>query len=172
MGRGGTIDEVWNLGTMFAQLARRSTRMLINGIFKQPRILVVVPDVLSKFSKIGNVFFFGFYWGWLIISVWETEPKSKATTVNYFAWRHYWSIEEWEQWFSKTIRQNRMGFSYNFSWSSQVWLLVPPFFPNVSVTTAVTACNVGVFKKTWLHLDFIFQSQKSIPNVNQVFSLV
>ena len=58
MGRGGTIDEVWNLGTMFAQLARRSTRMLINGIFKQPRTLVVVPDVLSKFSKIGNVFFF------------------------------------------------------------------------------------------------------------------
>ena len=37
---------------------RRSTRMLVSGIFKQPGILVVVPDVLSKFSKIGNVFFF------------------------------------------------------------------------------------------------------------------
>ena len=32
--------------------------MLVSGIFKQPEILVVVPDVLSKFSKIENVFFF------------------------------------------------------------------------------------------------------------------
>ena len=56
-GEGGTIDEVWNLGTMFSQLARRSTRMLVSGIFKQPRILVVVSDVQGKFSMIGNVFF-------------------------------------------------------------------------------------------------------------------
>ena len=63
-GGGETIDEVWNLGTMFSQLAKRSTHMLVSGIFKQPEILVVVPDVLSKFSKIifiimiENVFFF------------------------------------------------------------------------------------------------------------------
>ena len=25
------------------------------------------------------------YWAWLIISLWEIEPKSKETTVNYFA---------------------------------------------------------------------------------------
>ena len=49
------IDEVWNLGTMFSQLARRSTGMLVNGVFKQPKTVVVAPDVLSKFSKLGNV---------------------------------------------------------------------------------------------------------------------
>ena len=52
-----TIDEAWNPGRMFSQLARGSTRMLVSGIFKQLRTFVVVPDVLSKFSKIGNVFF-------------------------------------------------------------------------------------------------------------------
>ena len=34
-----------------------------------------------------------FYWAWLIISVWENEPKLKETTVNHFALRHYWWIE-------------------------------------------------------------------------------
>ena len=53
---GGGIYEVWNAGTMFSQLAKRLIRMLVSGIFKQLRT-VVVPDVLSKFSKIGNVFF-------------------------------------------------------------------------------------------------------------------
>ena len=33
-------------------------RMLVSGIFKQLRTFVVVPDVLSKFSKIENLFFF------------------------------------------------------------------------------------------------------------------
>ena len=55
-GGGGGIYEVWNAGTMFSQLAKRLIRMLVSGIFKQLRT-VVVPDVLSKFSKIGNVFF-------------------------------------------------------------------------------------------------------------------
>ena len=32
--------------------------MLVSGIFKQLRTFVVVPDVLSKFSKIENLFFF------------------------------------------------------------------------------------------------------------------
>ena len=90
-----------------------------------------------------------FFWALLIISVWEIEPKTKETTVNYFALRHYWSIEEWEQWVSKTIRQNRMGFSYIFSWCCQVWLPAQPIFPSVSLISAVTAYNVGVFKKTW-----------------------
>ena len=58
-----------------------------------------------------------FYWAWLIISVWEKEPKLKETTVNHFALRHYWCIHvQWAQWVSKAIRQNRMGFSYIFSW--------------------------------------------------------
>ena len=33
-------------------------RMLVSGIFKQLRTFVVIPDVLSKFSKIENLFFF------------------------------------------------------------------------------------------------------------------
>ena len=59
VGRGRRIDKVCNLGTMPSQLAKRSTRMLASQwFFKQPGTFVVVPDVLSKFSKIGNVFFF------------------------------------------------------------------------------------------------------------------
>ena len=53
----GRIDEVWNLGTTFSQLAIK--RMLFSGIFKQLRTFVVVPNVFSKFSKIENLFFFG-----------------------------------------------------------------------------------------------------------------
>ena len=52
----GRSGEVWNLGTAFSQLAIK--RMLVSGIFKQLRTFVVVPDVMSKFSKIQNLFFF------------------------------------------------------------------------------------------------------------------
>ena len=48
-GGGKGIDEAWNLGTMFLQLAKRSTRMLVSGILKHLKTFVVVPDVLSKF---------------------------------------------------------------------------------------------------------------------------
>ena len=43
---------------MFSKLAKKSTCMLVSGIYKQLRTFIVVPDVLSKFSKIENVFFF------------------------------------------------------------------------------------------------------------------
>ena len=46
----GRIDEVWNLGTMFSQLAKRSTRMLVIGIFQELRAFVVVSDALGKES--------------------------------------------------------------------------------------------------------------------------
>ena len=36
-----------------------------------------------------------FFWAWLIILVWENEPKLKETTVNYFEFRHHQSIEEY-----------------------------------------------------------------------------
>ena len=39
MGKGGTTDEGWNLGTMFSQLARRSTRMLAKGLRSKPHLL-------------------------------------------------------------------------------------------------------------------------------------
>ena len=46
-----------------------------------------------------------------------------------------WSVYTWAQWVNKIARQNRMGFSYILSWSFQVWLLAPPFFPNVSTSS-------------------------------------
>ena len=41
---------------MFSQLAKRLTPMLVSGIFIKLRTFVDVPDVLSKFSKVENVF--------------------------------------------------------------------------------------------------------------------
>ena len=35
-----------------------TTHMLVSGIFRQLKIFVVVLDFLTKFSKIGSVFFF------------------------------------------------------------------------------------------------------------------
>ena len=35
-----------------------TTHMLVSGIFRQLKTFVVVLDVLTKFSKIGSVFFF------------------------------------------------------------------------------------------------------------------
>ena len=49
-GGGKRGNEVWNLGTMFSKLAKRSTRMLVRGIFKELRTFIVVPDVLGEFS--------------------------------------------------------------------------------------------------------------------------
>ena len=50
------IGEVWSQGTTFSRLSVR--RMLVSRIFKQLRTFVVVPGVLSKLSKIENLFFF------------------------------------------------------------------------------------------------------------------
>ena len=38
---------------MFSKLAKRSTRMLVSRAFK--RTFVIVPNVLIKFSRTGNV---------------------------------------------------------------------------------------------------------------------
>ena len=54
----GRFDEVWNLETMFSQLAKRSTRMQVSGIFKQLRTLVIVSDTLSKFLGRLGMFYF------------------------------------------------------------------------------------------------------------------
>ena len=85
MRRGRRIDEVCNLGTMFSQLAKRSTRMLVSSTLQYS----YCSWCFDHFSKVGNVFFFRwsawcrhqasveiiFYWAWLIISIWENEPK-------------------------------------------------------------------------------------------------
>ena len=46
-------DEVWNLGR-----CSQNTYAIVSCIFIQLRTFVVVPDVLSKYSKIGNAIFF------------------------------------------------------------------------------------------------------------------
>ena len=42
---------------MFSQVAMRSTRMLVSGIFKPLRTFVDLPDVSDPSWKIGNDFF-------------------------------------------------------------------------------------------------------------------
>ena len=130
---------------MFSQLSKRSTRMLISGIFKQLRIFVVVPDVSSKFSKVGNVLSqmkcmmsvsveIIFCWAWLIISIWENEPKlnDKLLPVK----GHHRSIEEYKRDNSESVKQHARTV-----WASLVSslelarydLLAPPFH---NVTTS------------------------------------
>ena len=46
-----------------------------------------------------------FFWAWLIILVWENEPKLKETTVNYFESRHHQSIEEYTRDNSESVDQ-------------------------------------------------------------------
>ena len=41
---------------MFSLLENRSTRMLVNSIFKRLETFLDAPDVLNGFSGIGNVF--------------------------------------------------------------------------------------------------------------------
>ena len=43
---------------LFSKLAKPSTSMLVSGIFRQLRTSVFILDALSKFSKIGDLFFF------------------------------------------------------------------------------------------------------------------
>ena len=145
----GRFDEVWNLETMFSQLAKRSTRMQVSGIFKQLRTLVIVSDTLSKFWEDWECFIFQiqcmvsvlveiiFYCAWLIILVWVNEPKPKETTVKYFALRHHRSIEECTRENGESLKQyTRIVLATEiFSWSCQVWLPAPKFFLNVSTTS-------------------------------------
>ena len=56
MGREGKNWRGLEPGDDVSQLEMK--RVLVSGIFKQLRIFVVVPDVLSEFSKIENLFFF------------------------------------------------------------------------------------------------------------------
>ena len=51
-GGGRRIDEVCNLGTMFSQLAKRSTRMLVSSTL-MVQVQVIVRDVLTIFQRSG-----------------------------------------------------------------------------------------------------------------------
>ena len=70
-----------------------TTRILVSGIFRQLTTFVAVLDVLTKFYEDREFFLLQrkcmmsalieiiFYWTWVIILVWENEPKLKETTV-------------------------------------------------------------------------------------------
>ena len=161
MRRGRRIDEVCNLGTMFSQLAKRSTRMLVSSTFKV-QVQVIVRD--DHFSKVGNVFFFRwsawcrhqasveiiFYWAWLIISIWENEPKLP----------HRFSLTFQHPLIKKVILyscSNLLRFFLTFSlwlyffsmiilWLEIHCVFLRFFLSFDSVTSVVTAYNVGVFK--------------------------
>ena len=110
----GRVDEVWNLGTTFSQLAIK--RMLVSGIFKQLRTFVVVPDeqifediepfLLQRKGAMSASVEILFFWAWLIILVWENEPKLKETTVNYFESGHHQSFEEYTRDNSELVNQD------------------------------------------------------------------
>ena len=84
-----------------------------------------------------------FFWAWLIILVWENEPKLKETTVNYFEFRHHSSIGEYTSDGSELVNQD-----VRIVWASLISSLevarydcLPHhFFPNVS-TSSVSRKN-------------------------------
>ena len=126
-----------------------------------------------------------FYWAWIVISVWENEPKLKKTRVtNHFMLRNHWSIEMSTGEHSESVKkicQNCMGFSYTFSWSYQVWLLAPPFSPNISISPVkrrklkrkviFNSCfNLEFFKlfRFWL---FLFHDCPLAENTQRLFPI-
>ena len=150
MGRWGRIDEVWNLGMMFSQFyihVHASQRYLqtaydlchsywcCDQIFNDRECFLLQIKYIM-WASVEIIF----YWAWIIISFWENEPKLKETTVNHFAWRHYWWIEvymciehnESVKQHARIVWASLISF---FSLSCQVWLLTPPFFSNVSTSS-------------------------------------
>ena len=59
-----------------------------------------------------------FFWAWLIILVWENEPKLKETTVNYFEFRHQRSTEEYTLDNSELVNQDA-----RIVWASLIYSL-------------------------------------------------
>ena len=109
----------------------------------------VVPDVLTKFSKIENLFFFRgsarcqYQLKLYCLSVTDNfglgnEPKLKETTVNYFGFRHQQWIEEYTNDNSESVNQDA-----RIVWASHISSLevarydcLPHhFLPNVSISS-------------------------------------
>ena len=85
-----------------------------------------------------------FFWAWLIILVWENEPKLKETTVNYLEFRHHQSDEEYARDDGELVNQDA-----RIVWASlksplevaRYDCLPHHFFPNVS-TSSVSRKNL------------------------------
>ena len=85
-----------------------------------------------------------FFWAWLIILVWENEPKLKETTVNYLEFRHHQSDEEYARDDGELVNQDA-----RIVWASlksplevaRYDCLPHHFFPNFS-TSSVSRKNL------------------------------
>lgn len=101
---------------MFSQLAKQSTPVQVSSIFKQMKTPVDIPDVLNRFLRIRNVFFFrSSVWcqyqlndillKWIEILVCKNGPKLKDTTINECKLRYHWSIVGYTLDNSESVKQ-------------------------------------------------------------------
>ena len=102
----------------------------------------IFEDKESFFSS-DEMFYVSIGWNYILLNVtdnfglgkWAKIERKDGKLLCVKTSPVDWRVYTWERWVSKKILQNRMGFSYISSWSCQVWLLAPPFFPNVSTSS-------------------------------------
>ena len=123
--------------------------MLVSGIFNSLGPLLLFLMVWTNIRRWGmlsssdEVYDDSISWNYVLLSVtykfglgkWAKIERNDGKQLCVKTSLVDWSVYTWAQWVSKTIRQDRMGLSYIFSLSFQVWLLAPPFFPNVSTSS-------------------------------------
>ena len=143
--RWGRIDEVWNLGTMFSQLQACYSAVSSDILRPSSLFLMFCPNFrgLGMFSSSDEVHDVNISWNYILLSVtynfglgkWAKIVRNDSKPLCVMTLPVDCIHVQWAHRVSKTIRQNRMGFSYIFSWSCQVWMFTPPFFPNVSTSS-------------------------------------
>ena len=90
-----------------------------------------------------------FFRAWLIILVWENEPKLKETTVNYFELRHHQWIEEYTRDNSELVNQDARMYVGIGSLVCIVNLLVAPV-ANVLMRLGCQGKGTEDFSRQWL----------------------
>ena len=95
------------------------------------------------FSSSDEVYDVSISWNYIPLSVTDNLSVGKWTKIERNNGKLLcvktslvdWRVYTWDQWVSKTIHQNHMGFSHIFSLSCLVWLCAPPFFSKVSTSS-------------------------------------
>ena len=126
-----------------------------------------------------------FFWAWLIILVWENEPKLKETTVNYFESRHHHSIEEYTRDNSELVNQDA-----RIVWASLISSLEvarynclphhffnqPPLFrvkiKKKSFSTYVWTCNFLKLFPFWLLLFHVCPLAGNTRRLLEILSVI
>ena len=125
---------------MFSQLQACLSAVSSDSLRPSSLFLMLWPNFRrwGLFSYSDKVRDISFSWNYIILSVtynfglgkWAEIERNGSISLCVKTLLVDWDVYmQWAQWVSKTVRQNRMGFSYIFSWSCQVWLLTPPFSP-------------------------------------------